>query len=416
MGVSQKLAMDKNILQAVEDLIIDKDDVWIISDGWKYLFKYNISKQRLETVVAFPKTIGTDYNAFSQIIKVENEIYFIPLTARDIYFCNLLEKEMYKIDVSFLPLPEVKNMSAIVSGKSIYCINRFPDMIIKIDTVTKKIEVFDADISQYLDEDSERLVYRSYKKPCVDHEIIYWINCSNMLIKFDIKASCFSVQYIEGLPRDIIEPIETEGFKLRDWIIGVKIFEGVMFLFSMKGKIYKYDGRALGMKEELFDNYCKFSSMDRIMIPVFYDLIPVNHSLYFIPSYKNDCIKYDSITKQFSKTLYSYTNEWEGNQRSYTFWKVINGKQILLYNFIESCFYLLDIEKNFIERKFLKLPIIGKELVKENFAFAERIVSYMGINDNINILIGRLFNSSDSDDKRAKNHMDIGEKIYDSTI
>lgn len=408
--------MSNELLEAVEDLIIENDDVWMISDGWKYLFKYNMSRKRLDTVVAFPNTIGTDYNAFSQMVKVENEIYFMPLTARDIYYCDLLEQQIHKIDVSFIPLPEIKNMSAIVRDRAIYCINRFPDMVIKIDTVTKKIEVFDADISQYIDEDSEKLLYRSYKQPCVDHEKIYWANYSNILVEFDIKELCFSVKYIEGLPQENAERMEAEGYKLRDWIIGVRIFEGIMFLFSMEGKVYQYDGMIYEVQEEVFDNYVKYSSMDKVTSPIFYDLIPIDHNLYFISCYKNDCIKYDGITKKFSKILNSYTKEWVGNRRSYTFCKAINGTQILLYSFCESCFYLLDFERDFVKQIFIKLPIIDKELIKDNIFFAESLASYMGIKDNIDILLARLLHKSDNEMTKSFTDIEVGEKIYDATI
>lgn len=410
--------MCKELLTAVQDLIVDKDDAWMISDGWKYLFKYNMQEQRMETVIAFPETVGTDYNAFSQIVKVENEIYLIPLTAKNIYYCDILKEQMYKLDVSFIPLPEIKNMNAIVCDKFIYCINRFPDLVIRIDTVTKKIEVFDANINGCIDEDNERVVYRSYKEPCMNHEKIYWTNYSNMLIEFDTRELEFSVKYMEGLHLENVARIESAGFKLRDWIVGVKIFEGIMFLFSMEGKVYQYDDSAREIQGELFGNYVKCSSMDKLISPVFYSLISIERNLYFISSYKNDCIRYDGISKQFGKTLYSYTKEWEGNRRSYTFCKVVNEKQIILYSYYESCFYLLDVEKDFVKQIFLKLPVLDKALVNQHLSFAEKLARYMGIRDNLDILIAKMLRTSNSDDNRIKQSINknVGEKVYESII
>ena len=109
--------MSGEILKAVTDIIFDKDDVWIISDEWNCLFRYNLPEKNLELETVFPKAPGTDYGAFSKILKLKNEIYFIPFKAKNIFYYNLIEKEMHAMDIS-IQLPEVKNMGAVVLHKS----------------------------------------------------------------------------------------------------------------------------------------------------------------------------------------------------------------------------------------------------------------------------------------------------------
>lgn len=404
--------MSGEILKAVTDIIFDKDDVWIISDEWNCLFRYNLPEKNLELETVFPKAPGTDYGAFSKILKLKNEIYFIPFKAKNIFYYNLIKKEMHAMDIS-IQLPEVKNMGAVVQGKYIYCINRFPDAVIKIDTVTKKATVFKADIDRYIDTDIEEKVYRTYKEPCIDNGKIYWSNYSDMLIIFDTENQSFSIEFLDGLPQGGVERLENAyGMELKDWIIGVRVFKGIIFLFSMEGRVYQYKDAIYEIKDNLFNGYINCSDIDNITCAVFYDLIELGSNLYFISSYKNKCIKYNNVSKRFEEVLYSYRETWNGNRRSYSLCKAIDEQKIVLYSYYESCFYILDFENDLTEKIYLQFPMIDRKWTKRNLVLANLLLKRIENKDNLKILLIRMLYENQEQEQTLSADEIVGEKIY----
>ena len=186
-----------DILNGVRDVIIDEDGMWIISDIWNCFFKYNFSSQKLNFIAMFPESIETNYFAFSRIIKLGNEIFFIPSMAKDIYYYNLDANKFGKLNIDTSVLKSELNMGVVIEGDFIYCINRSPDVVFQINAVTKESKMFWPNISQYINKKIEDIIYTYYWNPCCYDGKIIWSNYNNLLTIFDIKKECFYVEKID---------------------------------------------------------------------------------------------------------------------------------------------------------------------------------------------------------------------------
>lgn len=354
--------MGNMILKGVQDVLIEEKYVWIIANSIDWLLRYDISQKKLELVAPYPEDVGTDHNPFSKIVKLEDEIYFIPQTAKDIFFYDLNKKVFCKLNVPIDHTRYAHNIQTIVKGKVIYCIDRFPDFVIKIDTVSKKYKVFNFDDNLYINKTAESKIYRSYKGLCLHNEKIIWSNYGNILTVFDIEHEEFSVEVMDGLSQEKVKRINKDlNIELKDWIIGVHSFKNMLWLFSFEGRIYQYNDKTHKIENRFFGDYN--INTDNLEVSVFRDIVPLGDELWFIPQYKNKCVKYSSNTNQFETGMDSYIQTWEGYERDYTLCKAVNKQEILVFSYYENCFYHLDTKQNLVHKKKLKVPV--GEFIKE---------------------------------------------------
>lgn len=401
--------MEREILSGVRDVIIDKDFMWIISDSFPCLFRYDFLKQELELVAVFPETMESGNLAFSKIIKLENEIYFIPRLAKDIYYYHIIENEFHELNISFDNFCVDKRMEVIIQGKYLYCINRFPNIVIKINSVTKEVSMFSIDLSSHIDAKIESSIYMGFQSPCIYQEKIIWSHYKNILVIFDTKKESFFIKKLEGLSHEKIERLQGV-LEVEDYIIGVRIFEDILWLFSYEGKIYQYDEEIHKAESTLFDNYIHYDDIDNINYFFLYDIVPLKNELIMIPSYKNKCIKYNNETRQYEEVLDDYVQNWKGNERIYSLCKKLNDRKIILYSYYESSFYILDLENNSVCKRKITIPYA--KFIKENLDFKQMVIKD-GVYqfDNLNCL----FESSIQDrhmDKKTLSDNTIGKQIF----
>lgn len=405
------------VLESVRDVIIDEACMWIITDQLNSLLRYNFRSKELELVAVFPEMMREEFSPFSKIVKLENEIYFIPRMAKDIFYYDISEKNFYALNIPFHSFQEEKKMEAVICGKYIYCINRFPDTVIKIDSVTKKTKIYAADMDAKTDKIIENKIYCTYRFLCLYHGKIIWPNYYNKLTIFDIESESFSMDVLEEFPCERIKNSQDlYGLKLDDWIVGVKAFDDMLWLCSHKDKVYLYDGKLKKIDHILFDrcmdsyNAADIKSGSYIM---FLDMISLKDELWFISAYQNKCIVYHRKTKQFEEILDDYVKNWDGVRREYSIYKVWGDDKILLYSYFESCFYILDRKTNSVSRWEMEFPYV--KFIKES-TYLERLLIRDNVYDfdDLPYLFNKMKCGGEDKKEELSANINVGEKIYET--
>lgn len=402
--------MKHEVLKTVRDVIIDEDCMWIITSTLNCLFKYSFLRHALELTAVFPEIMRTDFEPFTKIVKKENEIYFIPRMANDIFYYNINDRSFHELCVPFNNFQTSKNIGVVTYGDKIYCVNRFPDAVIKIDTITKNTEIFNANINQSPNKDIESKIYRKYIDPCLFQNKIIWPNYNNILTIFDIENESFSLEILEGMPHERIERLrDIFEEKIEDFIVGIRAFEGKLWLCTHEGKICQYNDGLIKIEDKIVDSYAHYE--DDFRSRIIYDIVPLKDELWFIPAYKNRCIKYNSNTKQFEEALDNYVENWEGYRRSYSLCKVINNRVILLYSYYENCFYILDTENDSVCKKTIELPyakFASEDYNFEQMVFKDKIYSF----DNLEFLFNKECQQNEKEQKKLTQN--IGQQIFEA--
>ena len=350
--------MGNEILKGVRDVFIEEDCMWMITDNFNCLFKYTFSEQKLDLIISFPETIGTNNFAFNRIVKIQNEIYLFPLTAKGIFCLDLQKREFIRLNISIDNFNEVNNTQVVVVDEYIYCLKRFPDVLIKIHLATKKVDIFYAGNEQYINKAVESLVNRNYSAPCLFQGKIVWFHYNNVFTFFDLEKESFVTERLENVLHETVE--RTKAFYqegLEDWIIGARVFQDVLWLFSYDGRVYQYDDKSHKIQSVQINNDKNTNTNEGELVrSIFMDLVPLEDELWFIPQYESRCIKYDSNTGQCEECLDEYKKKWNENQTVYSLCKAIHNKKILLYSYCESCFCILDTMNNTVDKKIIKIP------------------------------------------------------------
>lgn len=406
--------MDAKILECVNDVIVDENCMWIISDAWNCLFKYDFIKEVLQCTVVFPEELQDGSLLFSKIVKLQDEIYFIPRTAKNIFFYDLLKQRFQNLNVQADFLHDDQNRDVIIQNEYIYCINRFPDTILKINSDTKEVKLFKANNDQYINEKIERKIYRDYNtnSACLYKGKIIWPNYNNILTIFDTQREEFSVHMLRELPQEKIERLqeEYEEKEMSDWLISVKNYNDILFLISYGGKVYSYDDKTNKVEEELFGNDIDKNAYE-FVLPFFANAIQIKEDLYFIPQYRNKCMKYNYNTKKYEEVIDNYLENWNGYKREYTVCIALNEQKILLYSYHENCFYILDIENNSVAKKEIVIPYL--DWLKNDSPFSQLIPDFekKKMLGKEGYWLYQLCNMSENE-RILKSNVNIGERIY----
>ncbi len=406
--------MKYEILKSIRDAVIEEDCIWIITDYLNCLFKYDFRSQEIEAAAVFPDTMSCSFASFSQILKLENEIYFIPRMARSVFCYDIVKTKFYEVNIPFEGFQSDKKMDAIVYGKDIYCVNRYPDIVIKIDSMSKETEVFFPDKSNAVKEEMEGKVHKAYKAPCIFQKQLIWSNYNDTLTIFDIKTKAFSIEHLNGVMFGMVERLQKPlDRQVKDWIVGVRSFRERIWLFSFEGKVFLHD---LGMHRTEFismEQYKRYDDTDNIRELVIHDLAIVKGEVFFIPSYENQYIKYDCSTRQFEECMGESLRSWKNYRRSYTLCKVFNYN-IWLYSYYENCFYILDTKKNVEHKK--QLEICYKKLIMENPLFEDMMTKNKAYEfDDLDYLCDKV-SAGDSKGKMEKDFSMVGKRILSKFI
>lgn len=412
--------MKTGILKDVIDVVVEEDTMWIITGTLCSLFRYHFSRNELELETVLPKEFENSYAPFSKIIKVGEEIYLIPRRAKDVYCYRLTERSLQKLNISFDGFRDDKRMSAMTHGRYIYCINRFPDVVIQIDSATKKVNMFRDDTKRYVKESVESRIYGGYKEPCFYQGEIIWSNYNNTLTAFHTEKEYFHVIKLKTRSFGRTERLSASiGIAVDDWIVGLRAFENALWLWSYDGKVCRYQKGTERVENELLVDYVQYVDSDNLTFPVICDMVVCNKELWMIPSYKNKCIKYKNL-EQYEEACKNYTENWKGYKRDYTVCKVWKRTNILLYDNYESCFYVLDTRNGFIHK--MIIPVAYAKLAKENPEFKqvfERVSVKDGVCyvDDLEYLYERLSIGGKMGEEREKFSSDtVGKQIYQVTV
>lgn len=404
--------MKSAVINGINDVISDKDCMWVITDGLPCLFRYDYIAQEIELKAIFPNEANVGA-PFSRMIKLENEIYFIPWSVKDIYYYDIPNEEFHKLDILFKEFckDNWRRAEAVVVDGNLYCINRVPDAVIEINSITKEAKTFQVDMQLYSDYLLPCKEWTVYPEPCVYQEKIIWTNYRNILTVFDIRTKGFSIEKIEGMSKEGPKRLSNVT---EDYIIGVRFFEDVLWLFTFEGKVYQYDHTSHKIKNKSFEDYVYYEDDDGVVVCSLYDIVPLENELFLIPSYKNKCIKYNGHTDQYEETLNDYIQNWESNRRNYTICKVINNKKILLYSYYENTLYILDTEKNSVRK--WKVEVSWTKFIKENPLFVQAVnrillKDYMYNFDDLDWLIQSVFVNGEKEEKGLLVST-VGERIY----
>lgn len=404
--------MKSTVINGINDVIPDENCMWIISDELPCLFRYDYLTREIELKAVFPEEVNT-ICPFSRMIKMENEIYFIPWAVKDIYYYDIAKNEFYKLDIPFKDFSSDnwRRTEAVVEGGNLYCISRIPDAIIEINSITKEVKIFQIDMQLYADCLLPYGAWTIYPNPCVYQEKIIWTNYKNILTVFDIRTKEFSIEKIEGISKE--EPKRLSNVT-EDYIVGVKVFEEVLWLFTFEGRIYQYDNTTHKLKNKSFQDYVYYDDDDGVILCYLCDIVPLENELFLIPSYKNKCIKYNGTTDQYEETINDYSDNWGINKRFYTICKVINHRKILLYSYCENIFYILDTEKNTVRKWKVEEP--WTKFISQNPLFVQAMSrfytrDYLYTFDDLDWLIQSV--SVNDKKKEGKSSIGIvGEQIY----
>lgn len=378
--------MQSEKLAGVRDVIIENECAWMIADSVNWLLKYSFLRNELELEAAFPKAIGTNWGAFSKIVRVGNEIYLSPFTAKDAYCYNLDEKMFQKLNFPLNGCKKAKNIRMVVREKDIYFVNRSPDMVIKVDSVTKSIQVFEAENDCFINQKAENKIYRSYLNPEVYDNKILWSSYNNILNIFDMKNESFSIEKLTDVLNGKVKwTKDIFGEEQEDWLIGLKVFQDRLWFLSYGGNIFQYNGKMNKVENRLFNDYvCK--EIEGSVRAVFSDILVLDNELWFIPQYKKKCIRYCADNDSFERIMDSYVQEWDVQSREYVGCKVVGAGKILLYSYYERCFFILDTEKDVISKEEIKISF-GK-FARENKAFRQTVMKGSCVLfDNIEFLL-----------------------------
>lgn len=407
--------MNNRTLQNVRDVIIDSDCMWILTDTLNSLLKYNFCSKELELVSVFPEIMRCDFGAFSKIIKLRDDIYFIPRMAKGIFYYNLSEEKFYELEIPFYDFQEEKHMDAVIHGEYLYCINRFPDMVIKIDSVTKETNIYVADTDNKTDRIIENRIYCTYRFLCLYNGKIIWPNYYNMLTIFDIESENFSVDILEEFPCEKVKDSKNDyGMELVDWIAGVKAFDGMLWLCSHKDKIYLYNDRLQKVENVFFDrcmdSYNAADIKDGPYI-IFLDIVALEDELWFIPTYQNNCIIYNRKTKRFEEAPDDYAQKWDVIRRDYSLYKPWDNRKILLYSYFESCFYIIDKDSSSVCREEIEFPY-GKFLKESSYLEKLLIKDNVYKFDDLDYLFGKIKGSGEKGEKDLFANRNVGKEIF----
>lgn len=407
----------ERVLDNITDVILDDEYMWIITDNLNLLLRYSFCSKELELVSEFPETMRCDAAPFSRIVKLEDEIYFIPRMAKDIFYYNVNEKKFYELNVAFDSFQNDKKMEVVIQGKFIYCINRFPDTVIKIDSVTKKTNMYIADTESKIDEFLEKNIYRAYRFLCLYNGKIIWSNYYNMLTIFDIESESFSMDILYDFPREKIEDSQIDGIELNDWIVGVKAFDDMLWLCTHKDKFYLYkNGRLQKIDNILFDrcmDSCNAANIKNGPWVIFYDIVVLKDELWFIPAYQNKCIVYNSKTKQFEEVLDDYIKNWDVNRREYSIYQVLNNNKILLYSYFENLFYIIDREDNSISN-FEEIKYSCEKFIKQSKYFEQLVTRDNKYPfDDLQYLLNKVIYNGELLKRTTSENTDIGKRIFE---
>lgn len=411
--------MGKRTLQNISDIVIDGNSVWIITDTLNCLFKYDLYSKELELVSEFPEMMQSDFAPFNKMVMVANEIYFIPRMAKDIFYYNLFEKKFYELHAPLDDFQEDKRMSIVVDGKMIYCINRFPDAIIKIDSETKEISKYYADIGAQTDKMIESKIYRSYRSLCFHDGKIIWSNYNKVLTIFDIDKEMFSTEFLEDFPCEkIVNSKDIFGLELNDWIVNVKVIKDILCLCTYKDKIYLYGKEGLQKVDNvLFDRCiesCNKAHITREASCIFREIVVLKDEVWFIPTYRNKCIVYDYNMDQFREELDTYIEDWNVDRREYSIYKVLSDGKILLYSYFENLFTIINTEVNSV-KSLEKIEYSAEKFIKQSRILERLLIrnNYMPF-DDLQFLINRVGYMDELIEKKALEHNDIGRGIFDA--
>lgn len=404
--------MKNTVINGINDVIPDENCMWIISDELPCLFRYDYLTREIELKAIFPEEVNI-ICPFSRMIKMENEIYFIPWVVKDIYYYDITKNELYKLDIPFKDFSSDnwRKTEAVVEGGNLYCINRIPDAVIEIDPVTKEVKTFQIDMQLYADRLLPCDGWTVYSGPCVYQEKIIWTNYKNILSIFDIRTKEFSMEEIQGVSKEGPKRLSNAA---EDYIFGVKNFKEALWLFTFEGRVYRYDSTTHKIEDKSFEDYVYYDDDDGMVVCFLYEIVPLENELFLIPSYKNKCIKYNGSTDQYEEIIKDYTQNWEYDKRFYTMCKVINSKKILLYSYNENIFYVLDTDKNSTQKWKIEEP--WTKFISQNPLFAQAVSKfctrdYLYVFDDLDWLI----QSVSANDKKKEGKLSIGivgEQIY----
>ncbi len=284
--------MKNSVIKSINDVIADEDCMWIISDELPCLFRYDYLIQKIELKEIFPETVS-GICPFSRMVKLGNEIYFIPWLVKDIYYYDITKDEIYKLDIFFKEFSSDnwRRTEAVVVEGNLYCINRAPDAVIEINPVTKEVQVFQVDMQLYADSILPWREWTVYPAPCFYREKIIWTNYKNILTVFDIRTKQFSVKKIEEVSKE--KPKRSSNIT-EDFIIGVKSFEEALWLFTFEGRVYRYDNAIHKIESGLFEGYAYYDDADGVVVSSLYDIVLYSYYeniFYILDTEKNGVLE-----------------------------------------------------------------------------------------------------------------------------
>lgn len=392
--------MKKEVLTGIRDIIIENNYMWIISDHFNCLFGYEYIENKLECVTFYPKEVACEGFAFNKIVKINDDIYFIPRLADYIFCYNLNESKWYKLDILLEPKKEKKNIHVVSHDNCLFCISRFPDKLFIIELNTRKIEVFNVNNKLYIAQLEESKIYHTYKNVCLYKNQIVWASGNNLLNFFNVKTKKFTYEYLDGIISEKVnytKHIIKDG--LNDWIIDLKVFKDKLWIFTFAGKVYLIDNKKAILCNGI--EHIEMKKSEKIMVSLWTDIILFNDELICIPQHKNICIKYIDC-KQCKTILDCYEKDWCEEIREYSFCKKLNEQKLLLYSYYESKFYILDYINNTISEKTIQIPI-GKIILENEQLKSFWIKDYICIFEDLDFLcnykdtnnkIGKIFKNS----------------------
>ena len=132
------------------DIVEENGTIWMSIMGMNGLVEVDISTWKIKVLCKFEKENNTLYNLYSSIVKVKNKIILIPCAAERIAIYELSTKSMV-----YLKIRDVQNnrneiydknakfWKYYVDGDDVYLLGHYYPAIIKINTDTYKINVFE---------------------------------------------------------------------------------------------------------------------------------------------------------------------------------------------------------------------------------------------------------------------------------
>lgn len=185
------------------DFFVDGNDLWFIDYFSGGLFKFDLSDRRTRLETGLP--IQNWRENYRSLYVTKGKVYMPPLFASDLLIYDIEKKQIKKVSLKNIVNEGRPNFVDIfLYGDYLYCVPMEADGIIRINTVTDQIDVYDDFLASINVARSDAKANRPrFRRGCFDEQKIYLASCrENIIVSFDLASCSSEIFHIEDSVMD----------------------------------------------------------------------------------------------------------------------------------------------------------------------------------------------------------------------